>query len=114
MGTASLIKFLLLASALGALSVWLVEFRKRRQRALLIAFRGVSGLCLAEILLRLLLPQYQGHDDFYEPDPELGWRFRPKSVSGGRDTLENPAQQSPRPPGRLRSNFAQQATRALL
>ncbi len=39
------------------------------------------AVSLAELLLRQFSPQYDGHNDLFQPDPQLGWRFIPEQVT---------------------------------
>lgn len=56
----------------------LIRFRHRRKQLLLFVTSLAIAFALAEGLLRLVRPQYDGHNDLFKPDAKLGWRFVPE------------------------------------
>ncbi len=65
---------LLLATVMA--SPWIRRPDRRKQWLLCYTSVGLA-LLIAEVLLRQFHPQYDGHNDLFEPDPRLGWRFVP-------------------------------------
>ena len=67
----------LIVLTLGILTtfVWWRYRSKRRQFLLLAASLGIA-FGIAEWGLRNYKPQYDGHNDLFEPDNVLGWRFK--------------------------------------
>ena len=64
--------------ALSVIGCWF-GFPKKRKQGLLSGVAVMIALFAAEGLLRTYQPQYDGHNDLFEPDTALGWRFVPDS-----------------------------------
>ena len=59
-----------------------IFLRNRRKELALLLSSLLFSLLIAEIFLRLFIPQIMEHEKIYEPDPCLGWRLIPnKRVS---------------------------------
>ena len=71
------LKLLIVVLTLIGSATLFVRFRHRRKQLLLLVTSLFIAFGLAEGLLRLISPQYDGHNDLFTPDAKLGWRFVP-------------------------------------
>ena len=79
MTTPQIIKLALaFAIIIGLIGCWF-GFPKKRKQWLLAGVAILIAVIVAEALLRTFQPQYNGHNDLFEPDIALGWRFVPGS-----------------------------------
>jgi hypothetical protein len=72
-----LVKIGLVVASSGALGLAAFLFRSKWRQMLASIISVLLTLLFAEVFLARVQPQIMEHDLFFEPDPQLGWRFIP-------------------------------------
>ena len=75
-----IVKIAILSTLLGTIVVSFWLFPKKRKKIAVVLFSGFVALSMAEVLLRLFYPQINQHDQMFEYEPLLGWRFTPNKT----------------------------------
>ena len=73
----TILKVLALAAAVTAPVLSLVLFETKRKEIILALGSLAACLSLGEVILRGVYPQIMEHNELFEPDSVLGWRFIP-------------------------------------